>query len=140
MKLTEKQKRFADYYIETGNITEAARRAGYKQPHVQGSQTLDKLSVKTYVQSRLEELADKRIMSAEEVLQTVTSFARNEEQEDVVVFGESGPEIHRKSISAKDRLKALELLGKRYAMWTDNKTVTGNVGVTIIDDLGEDDA
>lgn len=30
-KLTLKQKRFVDYYLETGNATEAARRAGYKQ-------------------------------------------------------------------------------------------------------------
>ena len=39
MKLSLKQKAFADYYIELGNATEAARKAGYKQPQVQGSQT-----------------------------------------------------------------------------------------------------
>ena len=32
-KLTPKQSAFADYYIETGNATEAARRAGYKKPN-----------------------------------------------------------------------------------------------------------
>ena len=42
-KLTPKQKAFADYYIELGNATEAARRAGYKKPNVQGSQNLEKL-------------------------------------------------------------------------------------------------
>lgn len=30
MKLTPKQKAFADYYIECGNATEAARKAGYQ--------------------------------------------------------------------------------------------------------------
>jgi phage terminase small subunit len=137
VKLTEKQKRFADYYIETGNITESARRAGYKQPHVQGSQTLEKLSVKTYIDSRLKEMSDKRIMSGEEVMQLLTSIARNQEQEDVVVFGESGPEITQKGMSAKDRLKALELIGKRYTLWTDKTQLEGTIGVTIVDDIDD---
>lgn len=137
MKLTEKQIRFADYYLETGNVTESARRAGYKQPHVQGSQTLANLSVKTYIDSRLKEMADKRIMNAEEVMRLLTSIARDEEQEDVVVFGESGPEITQKGMSAKDRLKALELIGKRYTLWTDKQQIEGNIGVTIVDDIDD---
>ena len=39
-KLTEKQRRFVDYYIELGDATKVARKAGYKQPHVQGVQIL----------------------------------------------------------------------------------------------------
>jgi phage terminase small subunit len=135
VRLTEKQKRFAEYYIETGNITEAARKAGYKQPHVQGSQTLAILSVKTYIDSRLKEMSDKRIMNGEEVMQLLTSIARNQEQEDVVVFGENGPEITTKGMSAKDRLKALELIGKRYTLWTDKTQLEGSIGVTIVDDI-----
>jgi phage terminase small subunit len=137
VKLTEKQKRFADYYIETGNITEAARKAGYKQPHVQGSQTLEKLSVKTYIDSRLKEMSDKRIMNGEEVMQLLTAIARNKETEEVVVFGDSGPELVTKSMSAKDRLKALELIGKRYTLWTDKTQLEGTIGVTIVDDIDD---
>jgi phage terminase small subunit len=137
VRLTEKQKRFAEYYIETGNITEAARKAGYKQPHVQGSQTLAILSVKTYIDSRLKEMSDKRIMNGEEVMQLLTSIARNQEQEDVVVFGENGPEITTKGMSAKDRLKALELIGKRYTLWTDKTQLEGSIGVTIVDDIDD---
>jgi phage terminase small subunit len=139
VRLTEKQKRFAEYYIETGNITEAARKAGYKQPHVQGSQTLAILSVKTYIDSRLKEMSDKRIMNGEEVMQLLTSIARNQEQEDVVVFGENGPEITTKGMSAKDRLKALELIGKRYTLWTDKTQLEGSIGVTVVDDIGSED-
>lgn len=61
-KLTPKQKAFADYYIETGNATEASRRAGYKKPNVQGSQNLDKLSVKSYIEERIKALDEKRIV------------------------------------------------------------------------------
>jgi len=68
MKLSEKQKRFADEYIKTGNATQSAKVAGYKQPHVQGSQNLEKLSVKTYIDEKLEQLASERIMSAQQAL------------------------------------------------------------------------
>jgi phage terminase small subunit len=136
MKLTEKQRRFADYYIECGNITEAARRAGYKQPHVQGSQTLEKLSIKTYINERLKELDNKRIMRAEEVMQLLSSIARNEIQEDVVLFSDGQSSIESKGMSAKDRLKALELIGKRYTLWTDKQQIEGNttINVTLSDD------
>jgi phage terminase small subunit len=44
-----------------------------------------------------------------------------------------------KELAGKDRLKAAELLGKRYAMWTDKKEIEGNIGVTIVDDLDDDE-
>jgi phage terminase small subunit len=76
-------------------------------------------------------------MQAEEVMQLLTSIARNEEQEEVVVFGESGPSVVNKSMSAKDRLKALELIGKRYTLWTDKTQLEGTVGVQIVDDIDD---
>lgn len=139
MKLTEKQKRFADYYIETGNATAAAIKAGYSEKTAKemGYENLTKPHIKSYIDGQLKVLDDKRIMNAEEVMRLLTSIARNEENEDVVVFGENGPEITSKGMSAKDRLKALELIGKRYAMFTDRQQLEGNLGVTIVDDLDD---
>ena len=48
----------------------------------------------------------------------------------------ANPIILKKQLSAKDRIKAAELLGKRYALFTEKVDVEGNVGVTIIDDIG----
>jgi phage terminase small subunit len=76
-------------------------------------------------------------MSGEEVMQLLTSIALNKETEDVVVFGENGPEITQKGMSAKDRLKALELIGKRYTLWTDKTQLEGSIGVTIVDDIDD---
>jgi phage terminase small subunit len=137
VKLTEKQKRFADYYIETGNATESAKRAGYsgKTAKEMGCENLTKPNIKEYIDSQLKMLGDKRIMQAEEVMQLLTSIARNEEQEEVVVFGDSGPQVVNKTMSAKDRLKALELIGKRYTLWTDKTQLEGTIGVTVVDDI-----
>lgn len=104
--LTEKQKRFCDYYLETGNATEAARKAGYKQPHVQGSQNLEKLSIKTYIEKRQKEADSKRIADANEVLEILTRIARGEEKDQ---FG--------LDVTNTDKIKAAELLGKRYRVF-----------------------
>lgn len=140
MKLTEKQKRFADYYIETGNATESAIRAGYskKTAKEMGHENLTKPHLREYIDKRLEEMAEKRIMNAEEAMQLLTAIARNEEKEEVVLFGEGGSVIEEKGISAKDRLKAIELIGKRYAMWTEKQQVE-NITPVFVEDVPEDD-
>ena len=79
-KLTEKQKRFADYYIETGNAMASARRAGYKQPQVQGFENLEKPRISEYIKKRLSELEKSRLMSIEEALLLSKSIAKGELQ------------------------------------------------------------
>lgn len=142
-KLTEKQKRFADYYIETGNRTEAAVKAGYskKTARVIGQENLLKPAIKNYIDEKLTEMSSKRIASANEVMELLTSAARGELEEEVVVVegegdGCSGARTVRKQIGAKDRIKAAELLGKRYRLWTDKMEVKGMVPVMIV---GEDE-
>jgi len=134
--MTEKQKRFVDYFVETGNATEAARRAGYKKPHVQGSQTLENVSVKKAVRDRMAQLESDRIASAEEVLSYLTAAMRGEIDEEVVVVegsgqGTSEARVTRKQLSAKDRNKAAELLAKRYGLLLDKKELTGAGGTPL---------
>lgn len=145
MKLTEKQKRFCDYYIETGNATEAAIRAGYSEKTARfiGAENLTKPNIKSYIDERLKELEDKRIAKAEEVLKHLTVAMRGEIEEEVVVVegigeDESRARVVKKQISARDRIKTAELLGKRYAMWTDKQQTDNNSIVKIIDDIEDD--
>ena len=142
-KLTEKQKRFADYYIETGNGAEAARLAGYKGKNLNNiaSENLAKLGIKNYIDEKLEKMSSQRIASANEVMELLTSAARGELEEEVVVVegegdGCSTARTIKKQIGAKDRIKAAELLGKRYRLWTDKVEVKGMVPVMIV---GEDE-
>ena len=137
-KLTEKQKRFIDYYIELGNATEAARKAGYSERSAKqiGNENLTKLDF--FIKERLKELEDKRTADVKEVLQYLTSVMRGEEVEEVVGFTDKGVQRVRKLPNVKDRVKAAELLGKRYALFTDKMDLNGNVGVTIIDDISSD--
>lgn len=145
MKITEKQKAFCDYYIESLNATESYKRA-YKvtkqgTAEANASRLLSNAKVKNYIEEKLKEIEDKRIAKAEEVLAFLSSSLRGEIEEEVVVVEGQGDGISRaqivtKQLSAKDRIKAAELLGKRYALFTEKVDVEGNVGITIIDDIG----
>lgn len=125
-KLTPKQKAFCEFYIETGNATEAAKKAGYKGQNLNriGTENLSKLVIKEYLEKRISELDSKRIANADEVLEYLTKVMRGQEKDQ---FG--------LEISIQDRTKAAELLGKRYRLFTDKVQVEGTVPVMIV---GED--
>ena len=143
MKLTPKQKAFADYYIETGNATEAARKAGYKGKNLNriASENLSKLDIKNYIDEKMKELEDQRIAKADEVLKYLTRVIRGEETEQVVVTENIGDfmseaRVINKELSAKDKIKAAELLGKRYRLFVDK--VDTNINASIVFE-GEDE-
>jgi phage terminase small subunit len=68
MKLTAKQKKFADNYIKTGNATQSAIDAGYKKSSAQqiGSENLLKPVIKSYIDEKMKEIESERIMGAQE--------------------------------------------------------------------------
>ena len=89
-KLNEKQKAFADYYIESLNAYESAKRAGYSEAYA-----------KSQSYKLLENVGICRILA------------------------ENGADP-----TIKDRMRASELLGKRYRMWVDK--VEANVNQQVI--------
>lgn len=145
MSLTEKQQRFADEYIRTGNITQSYMIA---YPHIKkensaatsGSRLLRNAKVKVYIDERLEKLKKESIAEQDEILQYLTSVMRGElkdEQLMVVSDGDFGSEVERHETRAEivARTKAAELLGKRYMMWIDRQQVDVQGSVQFIDDI-----
>lgn len=143
MKLTLKQKRFANEYIISGNATEAAIIAGYskKYANTNASKLLQNTTIKEYVDERLKDLEDKSIAKQEEVLKYLTAVMRGENQSETVVVEtqENGTTRARRFgrlPEEKDRLKAAELLGKRYGTWTDKVDINGDMSLKIEVDYG----
>ena len=133
IRMTERQKRFVDYYIKSGNATEAARKAGYKNPVKIGSENLTKLDIRKAIDDRLAEMQSERIADAEEVLTYLTAAMRGEITEEVIVVeglgnGESSARVETKQLSAATRTKAAELLAKRYGLLVDKKEIAGAGG------------
>jgi terminase small subunit len=139
--LSLKQQRFADEYIISGNIEKSALKAGYSKTYSrsQSHKLLANVGIKAYIDERLKLLGSEKIATQDEVLQYLTSVMRGEEQEKTLIgIGELGQEIVDIDVSAKDRIKAAELLGKRFRMWTE-KVETDTTQTVVIDVGGWDD-
>ncbi|HGU9375223.1 TPA: terminase small subunit, partial [Streptococcus pyogenes] len=117
-----------------------AIKAGYSKKTARsiGQENLTKPDIKAYIDERLEKLESEKIATQEEVLQYLTSIMRGEQQEKTLIsIGELGQEIVDIDVGAKDRLKAAELLGKRYRLFTDKieAEVQGTVVFVNEDDI-----
>lgn len=150
-KLTKKQQIFVDEYIIDLNGTQAAIRAGYskKTARQAGTENLSKPSIREAIDERLAEKKKKLIMKQDEILERLTQQGRREatdyqvvitekpvtnEKGDVVAI-EKLPEIVEVPTQNKDAIKALELLGKRYMMWTDKQQIETTATVQFNDDI-----
>lgn len=133
-----KQQRFADEYIISGNATQAAVKAGYssKYANTNASKLLQNTTIKSYIDERLAQLASDKVATQEEVLIYLTSVMRGETQEQTLCsIGELGQEVIDIDVGAKDRIKAAELLGKRFRMWTEK--VETDITQAVVIDVGE---
>lgn len=142
MKLTRKQEMFANEYIRTGNAYQSAVNAGYSHNYAKGNvvKLLENVSVKSYIDARLEELRKESIAEQDEILQYLTSVMRGKEQDEELMLVPTGDfmsevERHEKRADIVARTKAAELLGKRYAMWTEKQEVEHSGAVTFVDDI-----
>lgn len=146
--MTGKQKRFCDEYLIDCNATRAYK-AVYKNikndsvARKAGSRLLTVVDVKKYIDARMEELHNEKTADAQEVIEYLSAVLRGEStaQEIVVVGigdGCSEAKTVEKAPSEKERLKAAELLGKRYGLYTDKieQTVDAELNITV--DYGED--
>ena len=80
-ELTEKQKRFIDYYIQYADATKAAIKAGYSKNTARkiGSENLSKLD--NYIKAKLNDKEKERIASQNEVLEYFTDIMRKETED-----------------------------------------------------------
>ncbi len=136
--MKEKQKRFCEEYLVDCNATQAAIRAGYskKTARAVGQRLLTNVDIKKYIDQQLQKLKNEKIADAQEVLEYLTAVMRGEQKEQVALFtGEGVQDLVQKDVSAKDRLKAAELIGKRYALFTEKVELQGETTIQIVDDI-----
>ena len=147
MKLTEKQKAFCEYYIESLNATESYKKAynctNETTARTNGAKNLQKPSIKKYIEEQLKQMHSNRIADATEVLEYLTKGMRQELEEEVVVMVNKGeftsePQTVKKKISIKDSNKCAELLGKRYGLYTEKIEADVNQVIFVGEDNLED--
>lgn len=138
--MTAKQKRFCDEYLIDTNGAQAAIRAGYspKAAKEQAARLLTNANIKSYIEERMAAIQDKNVADAEETMRYLTSVLRGEATDEILRLNGEGIQVKDEvSAATKDRLKAAELLGKRYGLFSDKVNISGSVPVMFADDLGE---
>ena len=143
-KMTDKQKRFCDEYLIDLNATQAAIRAGYSKKTANriATENLSKPVIKAFIEARMAEKQDSLIADQDEVLKYLTSVLRGKTQSEIVVVegtgdGCSEARAVQKAPDEKERLKAAELLGKRYGLYTEKVEQQLDMDLNINIDYGE---
>ena len=137
LKLTNKQRKFCDEYLIDCNGTQAAIRAGYspKTANEQAAKLMTDSRISTYISEKLDEISSERIADAQEVLEYLTSVMRGEHTEQILRLDGNGVQVlDQIQVSAKERLKAAELIGKRFGMFKDSFQIEGTP-VLILNEL-----
>ena len=113
--LTVKQRKFADEYIKTGNATQAAIKAGYKEKTARfiGAENLTKPNVKAYIDAQMRKIEDAKIMKADEALQGITAIARGTLTSKELADDGSYIDIYP---TVTERQRAYESILKRYPL------------------------
>lgn len=145
-KMTAKQRRFCEEYLIDLNATQAAIRAGYSKKNAQNiaSENLAKPMIRKYIDEKMAKKDSELIAKQDEVLRYLTSVLRGKSVgTEIVVEGTgdgcSEARTMQKEPSEKDRLKAAELLGKRYGLFTDKVDINADAELTITVDYGDGD-
>ena len=117
--MTTKQKKFVDEYLLTASATEAARRAGYSvhSARYQASKLLRNVEIRSAIEERREAMATEKILTAEQLQEFLSAVIRGEVKDEQLMTrligkGCSVVENHKFTAAVKDRLRAVELLGK----------------------------
>lgn len=134
--MTEKQRRFCDEYLRDCNAAQAAIRAGYSKKTAKqiGQKLLTKIDLRAYVDAQLEKIRSEKIADAQEVMEYLTSVMRGEHTEQTLqLAGDGVQQISEIKVAARERLKAAELLGKRYALFTEKieGDIDGKLHITV---------
>lgn len=133
-KLTSRQQRFADEYIISGNAMQSAVKAGYSKKYAKSDshKLLENTGIKSYIDERLKEIESAKTATQQEVLEYLTSVMRGEQREQTLIG--KGMGIQEKTyidVSAKDRLKAADLLNKIHQARESDQTNTTDSSITI---------
>ena len=138
--MTAKQQRFCDEYLIDLNATQAAIRAGYtaKYANTNASKLLQITTIQDFIKKRMDEKEKQLIADQDEVLKYLTAVMRGQSVASVLAREETGADhVIEKPPDEKERLKAAELLGKRYGLYTDRVEQDVDMELNIKIDYGE---
>ena len=140
--LNDRQQLFVTEYVKDMNATKAAERAGYSKrtAYSQGQRLLKNVEIKKAVDKLLLKVRKNNVADAVEIEEYLTAVMRGKMKEtEMINVGNFEQELVEVPAKQTTRIKAAELLGKRYSMWTDKQEIDLNQQVVFVDDVPLDD-
>ena len=109
--MTERQKKFAEYYAQCGNAAQSALQAGYSEKYA--GQNADKLlkntNISEYIKQLSDKLKDERIISAKDRQVILSDIAKSNEE------------------LTPDRIRAIDTLNKMTGEYLNKVEVSGTL-------------
>lgn len=144
--MNKRQERFVLEWLRDMNATKAAIRAGYSErtAYSIGQRLLKNVEIQTAIKEFHEQRQRESIATVLDVEEFLSETMRGEHKEEVVTSVGEGKgvfhnEIVRKQVSMKDRIRAAELLGKRFGLFDANQVEDVHDEVVIINDAPKEE-
>lgn len=120
-KLNPRQKRFAEYYAQSGNAADSAIKAGYSKKYANTNATklLQNTTISEYIKELSEKAKDERILTARDRQVMLSDIARNTSNE------------------PSDRIKAVDTLNKMTGEYTVKVDTTVRTSPKLADVLAQ---
>lgn len=110
-KLNARQKKFAEYYAQSGKAADSARKAGYSETYAEHrtDEMLRNVEVAEYIKQLSEKLKDERIISAKDRQVILSDIAKSDEE------------------LTPDRIRAIDTLNKMTGEYLNKVEVSGTL-------------
>lgn len=121
--LTARQKKFCEYYAQSGNTVQSAIKSGYSEKYANGRgyELLEKVGIKKYITELTEKAKDERILSAKDRQAILSDIANNNDN------------------GLTDRIKAIDTLNKMTGEYLNRVEFNGNMAVQILSDINDEE-
>ncbi len=130
-ELSKHQAAFLDSLMKHGNATRAAVEAGYSKKTASRIAHENLIKLYFHIDKRSKKYSDERIADAEEVLMYLTSVMRGDIKDELIRFYQGNVVRAKVEITARDKIRAAELLGKRYRLFADRVEAEANTQITV---------
>ena len=139
IKLNPRQEAFVEFYLQSGNAYQSAVRAGYSENYAKADsrKIMENPNIRQAIEMRIAKTKNNRIAQTDEILEYLTSVMRNKENEEIVMnIGKGNGITEAKKVvtkvSEKDRIRAAELLAKRYGLFINKNELELNSAIPVV--------
>ena len=119
--LNARQKKFSEFYAQSGNAADSARKAGYSESYAEHrtDEMLRNVEIAEYIKVLSEKIKDEHIMTAKDRQVMLSDIAKDEENE------------------PGDRIRAIDTLNKMTGEYLNKVEVSGSLAAetTKLDEL-----